>query len=123
MHALVTGQAERFAIRPTSRVLQFASPGFDAATAETLVTLCSGATRVTSSADRLLPVPGKAGLSDLIERTATTHVTVPPSVLATLEQNHGEETGAALESVTTLVVAGEAAYVDVVRPWVRGGGR
>ncbi|HEU4558504.1 MAG TPA: AMP-binding protein, partial [Longimicrobium sp.] len=52
---LARAQAERFGIDATSRVLQFASPSFDAAVPELFDTFLAGATLVLAAADELLP--------------------------------------------------------------------
>ncbi|MFD5565108.1 amino acid adenylation domain-containing protein [Kitasatospora griseola] len=108
--SLVAGQRERFAVAPDSRMLQFASPSFDAAVAEMLVTLLSGAALVVAPADRMLP-------GDPLVRTCAdhrvSHVTLPPSVLAVLDP-------ASLPTVTTLVTAGEACPPETVAAWSAG---
>ncbi|GAA4455332.1 non-ribosomal peptide synthetase [Phytohabitans houttuyneae] len=95
--ALAAAQAEAFGIGPGSRVLLFASPSFDAAVAEVVTTLVAGATLVVA------PL-GSGG---------ATHVTLPPSVLATLPAD-------GLPDVTTLVVAGERCPPDLVDRWAPG---
>ncbi|WP_405885118.1 non-ribosomal peptide synthase/polyketide synthase [Streptomyces sp. NBC_01384] len=103
--SLVAGQIERFAIEPGSRVLQFASPSFDASVSEVFTALLRGAALVLPPAAD--PV---AALTD--PDLAVTHVTVPPSVLATVAQD-------AL-TVSTLVVAGEACPPELVARWAPG---
>ncbi|KAA6213481.1 amino acid adenylation domain-containing protein [Streptomyces albofaciens JCM 4342] len=66
---------------PGSRVLQFASPGFDAGLMDFFETLTSGATLVLAPRDQLRP--GRA-LTDLAHRERITGVFLPPSVLAVL---------------------------------------
>ena len=94
---LAAAQVERFGIGAGSRVLWFASPSFDAAVAEVVVTLVAGATLVVG------PLDG----------TDFTHVTLPPSVLATVPDG-GLPPGA------TLVVAGEDCTPDLVARWAPG---
>ncbi|MEV8635084.1 amino acid adenylation domain-containing protein [Streptosporangium sp. NPDC051023] len=107
---LVASQIERFAVTRDSRVLQFASPSFDAAFAELAVTLLAGAALVVAPAEDLMP---GFPLTALIERFEVTHVTLPPSALALLEP-------AALASVTTLAVAGETVPATTAERWSRG---
>ncbi|WP_330347951.1 non-ribosomal peptide synthase/polyketide synthase [Streptomyces sp. NBC_00582] len=97
---LVAAQVERFAVDARSRVLQFASPSFDASVSELYTALLTGATLVLPPAHD--PV---AGLTADI-----THVTLPPSVLAAVESL----------SVSTLVVAGEACAPELVERWAPG---
>ncbi|MET8566440.1 amino acid adenylation domain-containing protein, partial [Streptomyces flaveolus] len=105
---LVAAQIERFGIDRHSRILQFASPGFDASISELCTALLSGAALVLAPADD--PI---AALSD--PRLAPTHVTLAPSVLAALP-----ETGHGLPATTTLVVAGEACPPGLVARWAPG---
>ncbi|MFC8226301.1 non-ribosomal peptide synthase/polyketide synthase [Streptomyces sp. NPDC057287] len=103
--SLVAGQIERFAIEPGSRVLQFASPSFDASVSEIFTALLGGATLM------LPPVADPvAALTD--PGLGATHVTVPPSVLAAVPDG--------TVTVSTLVVAGEACPPELVQRWAPG---
>ena len=107
---LVEAHRGRLGVGFGSRVLQFAPFTFDAAFWETLMGLLSGATLVVPPAE-----PALAGndLAETIARHGITHLTVPPSALASLPR---QET---LPSVETLVVAGEACSPSLVERWSR----
>ncbi|MFF5582378.1 non-ribosomal peptide synthetase [Streptomyces hygroscopicus] len=107
---LVTTHVERFGVGPDSRVLQFASPSFDAAVWETFMALLTGAALVLAPAERLRP--GRA-LADLAAEHRVTHATIPPAALAVLDPGD-------LPTVRVLVVAGEAAAPELVRAWSTG---
>ena len=106
--ALAAVKAHRF--HPGSRVLQFASPGFDASVCEVFSTLLAGACLVLAPRDELLP---DAPLRALLEKQAITAVTLTPSVLAQLSEE-------GLPRLETLISAGEALPPAVARRWSKG---
>ncbi|MFF3350243.1 amino acid adenylation domain-containing protein [Streptomyces sp. NPDC002779] len=107
---LVAHQAATLNVDSGSRVLQFASAGFDAFFWELGMTLTAGAALVLAPAARLLPGRELARLAD---EHAISHLTVPPAVLGALSPE-------ALPGVTTLVVAGEACGAELAALWARG---
>jgi amino acid adenylation domain-containing protein len=111
---LALAQGAAFAVTPQSRVLQFAALSFDASISELAIALTAGA--------QLELLPGStplvgADLAALIERRAITHVTLPPSVLATLPYS---EDARPLPALKTLIVAGEACGPELAARWGRG---
>ncbi|MEV0040891.1 AMP-binding protein, partial [Streptomyces sp. NPDC050804] len=90
---------------PGSRVLQFASPSFDASVSEIFTALLGGATLMLPPAADPVAALTDPGLG-------ATHVTVPPSVLAAVPDG--------TVTVSTLVVAGEACPPELVERWAPG---
>ncbi|HEX8809488.1 MAG TPA: AMP-binding protein, partial [Xanthobacteraceae bacterium] len=103
---LAAAQIDRFAITSQARVLQFASPSFDAAVSEIATALVSGATLVLAPAQR-----GGDALARVICEQNVSHATLPPVLLAELPEH---------VPLQTLIVAGEACSADVVARWSPG---
>lgn len=107
---LALAQIDMFAVKPTSRVLQFASISFDAAISECAMALCAGAAlviikkEVTQSAEKLNAV---------VKEAVVTHVTLPPVLLPLMNIEDWQ-------SVKTLAVAGEACAQAQADKWSRG---
>lgn len=107
---LVAAQNRIFGISASSRVLQFASLSFDASVSEIFTTLSTGATLVMAEKNDLMP---GSPLLDTLERQKITHVTLPPSALAVIEER-------ALPDLETLVTAGEPCPSRLFRKWGKG---
>ncbi len=110
---LVTAQADFFGLAPGSRMLQFASISFDAATFEIFTALCNGATLCLASPEQSLPGPG---LVSLLREQGVTNATLPPSVLAVLEPDE-------LPQLRTVISIAEACTPGTVERWATEGRR
>ncbi|MFJ6392190.1 amino acid adenylation domain-containing protein [Streptomyces sp. NPDC091972] len=103
---LAAAQIDRFAVGPEARVLQLASLGFDAAVSELLMALLSGAAVIVAPAETL---PPQVSLGEALRHWDITHVTVPPSALATADELP--------DGLRTLVVAGEECPPALADRW------
>ncbi|SCC31793.1 MULTISPECIES: non-ribosomal peptide synthetase [unclassified Gordonia (in: high G+C Gram-positive bacteria)] len=101
--------AERMNPGPTSRVLHFASPSFDASVLEMLLAL-AGSSALTIVEPH---VYGGTALSDVIRARQATHAFITPAAVASMDP-------AAVPSLRALAVGGEAYGTDLVRRWSPG---
>jgi amino acid adenylation domain-containing protein/non-ribosomal peptide synthase protein (TIGR01720 family) len=106
--SLATAQIERFGIDDHSRVLQFASPSFDASVMELLMTFPAGATLVIPPPG---PLAGEALTSVLADQDVS-HALIPPTALASAAP-------VTLPHLETLIVGGEACPPELVTAWSR----
>ncbi|AJE81512.1 amino acid adenylation domain-containing protein [Streptomyces albus] len=103
---LAAAQLEHFALTAEARVLQFASPSFDASVMEVLMAFAAGAALVVPPAG---PLVGDA-LAEVLLRERVTHALIPPTVWASV-------TGTAFPHLRTLVVGGEPCPPELVETW------
>ncbi len=101
--------AERFFVEPTSRVLQFSSPSFDAFVLELCSAFGSGATLVVPDET---PLVGPT-LDRVLRGGRVSHALIPPAALATLEHTD-------LPDLDVLVVGGDATPASLVEAWAPG---
>ncbi|HST59426.1 MAG TPA: amino acid adenylation domain-containing protein, partial [Longimicrobium sp.] len=104
---LVAWQQARMGLRAGDRLLQFASYSFDAAVADVVPALASGATLVFATREAMLP---GAALLDTLRRERITFATLPPAALAVMEP-------AALPDLRVVLSAGEALPPAVAARW------
>nr|WP_205522819.1 non-ribosomal peptide synthetase [Myxococcus eversor] len=102
--ALAAAKFHRF--HPGSRILQFASFGFDASVCEVFSSLMAGACLFLAPKEQLLP---GAPLRSLLRRHGITAATLTPSVLAQLEP---EEL-----PLEVVISVGEACTPELARRW------
>ncbi|WP_181763539.1 non-ribosomal peptide synthetase [Streptomyces albidus (ex Kaewkla and Franco 2022)] len=107
---LARAQQSRWGVGPRSRVLQLASPSFDAAVWELLAALLGGGELIVGAGGE---PPVGASLAELIADHGVTHALVPPAVLATVEPG-------SLPTGTTLLVGGEACTAGMAADWAPG---
>jgi amino acid adenylation domain-containing protein len=105
---LVAAQAELFGVDQSSRILQFASPSFDASVSEIALALTQGAS--LHLAKRAGLMPGRS-LLETLARGRITHVTLPPAALPLCDDREVPFTA------TTLIVAGEAIRPSEASKW------
>jgi len=110
---LATAQIHAFKVQPNDRVLQFAALSYDASVFELAMALPRGAPLVVAPREDLMP--GERLIS-LLREQSITNVTLPPSVLALLPPEE-------FPALRTIVVAGEACWVELVQRWAVDGRR
>lgn len=105
---LVQSQRDLFEVTPDSRVLQFASPSFDASIFEMLLAFGAGARSV------IVPAEVYAGreLEAFIDRHHATHACLTPTVLQVTDP-------ASTPSLQVVVMAGEAVNSALLQRWSR----
>src|SRR4028119_1221279 len=107
---LSSAQIRLFDLHSDSRVLQFASFSFDASIWEIVMALGSGGMLCLGTRESLLPDPS---LMQFLLKHAITHMTLPPSALATLPTEE-------LPALQNIIVAGEACSTGLVAQWSKG---
>ncbi|CAA9258762.1 MAG: Polyketide synthase modules and related proteins, partial [uncultured Corynebacteriales bacterium] len=108
--SFAAAEADRYAVSPGDRVLQFSSPGFDASVLELCMALPNGAALVVPPPGPLLGEQLAAVLTD----HRVTHALIPPAALATVPPDAG------LPGLRTLVVGAEACPAELVDRWAPG---
>ncbi len=104
--------AERYAVGPGDRVLQFSSPSFDASVLELFISVLSGATLVVPPHG---PWLGDE-LAAVLDEHRITHALIPPAALTSLpDPAHGTARG-----LRTLIVGAEACPAGLVDRWAPG---
>ena len=110
---LAAGQLESFDIRPTDRILQFASWTFDAVISEVVLAACSGACLVMGTREALRPGPT---LPAFLAKHQVTVATLTPSVLMDAKMPKADQA-----PLRTLIIAGEVLSRAVVQRYARPG--
>ncbi|MGH3754099.1 MAG: non-ribosomal peptide synthase/polyketide synthase, partial [Pseudonocardiaceae bacterium] len=106
-------EVEHYAVRAGDRVLQFASPSFDASVLELCMSLPAGAALV-------VPPPGPlvgAQLAEVLSNGRVTHALIPPIALGTVPPGVAE-TG--LAEFRTVIVGGDSCPAELVARWAPG---
>ncbi|WP_449065069.1 AMP-binding protein, partial [Planomonospora algeriensis] len=108
--SLIATAVERLGVDAASRVVQFASAGFDVAVWDLVMSLCVGGTAIVVPAERR--VAGQELTGYLAEHRAT-HMILPPSLVAALPAECELPEGA------VLVVGTEAVPAELIARWGR----
>ncbi|MFI0716533.1 amino acid adenylation domain-containing protein [Streptomyces inhibens] len=107
--ALAAAKVATMQVTEDSRVLQFASPSFDAYVTELLAAFTAGATLVVPGTDALAGDPLQKALQD----GRVSHAVLPPAAVATMSPD-------AVPDLRVLVVAGEACPAGLAEQWAPG---
>ncbi|MDT7729029.1 MAG: hypothetical protein QOI21_5605 [Actinomycetota bacterium] len=106
--SLISTAAERIGITPESRVVQFASTGFDVTVWDLVMSLCVGGRVVMVPAGRRV---AGAELTEYIAEHEATHMILPPSLVAALPHDCHLPEGA------VLIVGTETVPPELIARW------
>ncbi len=106
--SLAATAIDRMGVTASSRVLQFASVGFDVAVFELVMALCVGGCLVFAPPQ--VRVPGRA-LTDFLAQQRITHMILPPSLVAALPPE------CELPAGSTILVGTEVVPPAVIERW------
>ncbi|TQM69597.1 amino acid adenylation domain-containing protein [Actinomadura hallensis] len=106
--SLVATAVDRMGLTPDSRVLQFASVGFDVTIFELTMALCHGGRLVLVPDEARVPGPELTGF---MNEQGITHAILPPSLVAALPAGCAPPDGA------TVLVGTETVPPDVIARW------
>ena len=112
--SFVAAEVERFGVTGASRVLQYASPSFDASILEFLMALATGSTLIVPPRQAMAgeSLAGES-LAALLRRHRISHALIPPSALASIEPD-------GLPELATLIVGGEPCGSVLAARWSAG---
>ncbi|WP_019890436.1 non-ribosomal peptide synthetase [Streptomyces purpureus] len=106
--SLIATATDRIGITADSRVVQFASVGFDVTVWDLIMSLCVGGRVIVVPAERRVAGPA---LTDYIARHRATHMILPPSLVSALPPECELPDGA------VLVVGTEAVPSELIARW------
>nr|QEO73903.1 condensation domain-containing protein [uncultured bacterium] len=106
--SLIATATDRIGINAGSRVVQFASVGFDVTVWDLIMSLCVGGRIIVVPAERRVAGPA---LTEYIARHRATHMILPPSLVSALPQDCELPEGA------VLVVGTEAVPSELIARW------
>jgi amino acid adenylation domain-containing protein/non-ribosomal peptide synthase protein (TIGR01720 family) len=106
--SLAATAIDRMRLRADSRVLQYASVGFDVAVFELTMALCVGGTLVLAPDE--VRTAGRE-LTEFLHRERVTHLILPPSLVSALPE------GCELPAGATILVGTETVPPDLVGRW------
>ncbi|MFF0487351.1 amino acid adenylation domain-containing protein [Streptomyces sp. NPDC004435] len=106
--SLIATATHRIGITPASRVVQFASVGFDVTVWDLIMSLCVGGRIIVVPAERRVAGPA---LTEYIARHRATHMILPPSLVSALPPECELPDGA------VLIVGTEAVPGELIARW------
>ncbi|RPK40427.1 Dimodular nonribosomal peptide synthase [Streptomyces sp. ADI92-24] len=106
--SLIATATDRIGVTAESRVVQFASVGFDVTVWDLIMSLCAGGRIIVVPAERRVAGPA---LTDYIAHHRATHMILPPSLVSALPQE------CELPENAVLVVGTEAVPGELIARW------